>query len=123
MPTRNVIIGGGTVASFMLSLFSLLFLAEESADPTANADFAPTFLEDAPVKQVIIHRTTIHTDVIDIFSNPDILNFLLNVTVIDTNDQEKKGKGRGVTVGCSHTFLARSVYSIHVRWHRENPFH
>ena len=44
----------------------------------------------------MIHRTTIRTDVIDIFSNPDILNLLLNVTVIDTNGQEEKGKGRGV---------------------------
>lgn len=45
-----------------------------------------------------MHRTTIRNDIISIFEEQNILESLINITVIDTNGQEEKGKGKRVTL-------------------------
>ncbi len=50
------------------------------------------------MKEVVVHRATIRKDVISIFSNPSMLNSIINATVVDYRGQEEKGRGRGVTL-------------------------
>ena len=48
------------------------------------------------VKEVVVHRTTIRSDMIEIFKDSNIFEFLLDFTVLDANGQKGKGKGKGV---------------------------
>ena len=47
-------------------------------------------------KEVVVHRTTIRSDMVAIFKDVNILEFILNFTVIDANGHKEKGKGDGV---------------------------
>ena len=42
------------------------------------------------VKEVVVHRTTIRSDMIEIFKESNILEFLLDFTVLDANGQKEK---------------------------------
>ena len=48
------------------------------------------------VKEVVMHRATIRSDMIEIFKDSKILEFLLDFTALDANGQKEKGKGNGV---------------------------
>ena len=52
--------------------------------------------DDAPKREVIVHRSTIRKDVIEIFSDPNISACLLDVIVIDARGQQEEGRGKGV---------------------------
>ena len=72
----------------------LLFLVGEPMNQ--NEEFAP--LRDIPLKSVMIHRTTIRGDLIDIFNCPYILDYVVDATVINANGNQEKGKGKGVMI-------------------------
>ena len=48
-------------------------------------------------RDVVVHRSMIRYDIINLFKNPTILNnCILNVTIINANGQIEKGEGDGV---------------------------
>lgn len=51
-----------------------------------------------PVKYVQVHRSSIRMDMITIFSNPEILNFVIQVRVIDERGRYEKTEGKGVVL-------------------------
>ena len=51
---------------------------------------------DAPKKSITVHRSTKRSGLIEIFSDPNISNYHLDVTVIDSNGHPGEGKGREV---------------------------
>jgi hypothetical protein len=44
-------------------------------------------------KNITVHRSTIRKDIIEIFSDENILNFSLDAVVIDTHGWKEKGRG------------------------------
>ena len=48
------------------------------------------------LKEVIVHRSMIRHDIIDVFKDPEILKHRLNITVINANGYPEKGEGAGV---------------------------
>ena len=55
-----------------------------------------THFDDLPMKSMLVHRAQLRQDFIMEFSDPEILNFKLDVTVIDERGKEEVGAGNGV---------------------------
>ena len=88
------------------------FLAVQNSDSNACIDIITIDIEDKPLKEVVVHRATICTDVICIFTDPNILNNLINVKIIDNRGQEEKGKGKGVILDVL-TYFWQECFTVH----------
>ena len=64
-----------------------------SAFPIASQDVSPG---ERPLKPVTIHRALLKRDMIDIFRDPRILEYDVDVTIIGHNGKEEEGRGSGV---------------------------
>lgn len=73
-------------------------------------------------KSITVHRCTIRKDVIEIFSDKNILNFNLNVVVIDANGQQEDGKGRGVMLDVLTNFWQECFTALTVGSNEKIPF-
>lgn len=49
-----------------------------------------------PTLQVTIHRALLKNDMLQVFKDPEILHYNLDITVIAHNGREEEGKGQGV---------------------------
>ena len=87
-------------------------LAVQNSDSNACIDIINIDIEDKPLKEVVVHRATIRTDVICIFTDPNILSNLINVKVIDNRGQEEKGKGKGVILDVL-THFWQEFFTVH----------
>ncbi|KAJ7348201.1 hypothetical protein OS493_039557 [Desmophyllum pertusum] len=96
-------------------------------EPTNNqdddADLIPMLYdEDAPKKCITVHRSTMRKDLIEIFSDPNISNFLLDVIVIDSNGHPEEGRGRGVLLDILTEFWQDFFTSLTVGSGEKIPF-
>ena len=78
--------------------------------------------DDAPKREVIVHRSTIRIDVIEIFSDPNISACLLDVIVIDARGQQEEGRGRGVLLDVLTEFWQNVFTSLTVGSGEKVPF-
>ena len=46
-------------------------------------------------KNIIVHRELIRDEIVEIFQDPDILKYILHVTIIGNDGNPEKGEGRG----------------------------
>ena len=79
-------------------------------------------LPDAPFKSVTIYRTNIRADLINVFNCPNILDFVLDVTVIDANGNEEKGKGKGVMLDVLTHFWQEFFTAYSAGSNEKTPF-
>lgn len=78
--------------------------------------------DDAPIREVIVHRSTIRKDVIEIFSDPNISACLLYVIVIDNRGQQEEGRGMGVLLDVLTEFWQDVFTSLTVGSGEKVPF-
>ena len=78
--------------------------------------------DNAPKREVIVHRSTIRKDVIEIFSDPHISACLLDVIVIDARGQQEEGRGRGVLLDVLTEFWQNVFTSLTVGSGEKVPF-
>ena len=62
-------------------------------------------------KKIKIHGSRLHHELVGVFQDPDILNFSINVTVIDQRGNEEEGMGGGVMRDVICTFVSNLAYS------------
>ena len=55
-------------------------------------------------KQILVHRQMIKDEVIEIFEDPEILSYILNVVIIGSDGRPEKGSGRGVMLEVLSSF-------------------
>lgn len=60
-----------------------------------NTDVETQF-DELPMKTILVHRAQLRQDFIMEFTNPNILNFKLDVVVVDEMGKEELGSGNGV---------------------------
>lgn len=60
-----------------------------------HTDFEAQF-DELPIKPILLHQAQLRQDFIMEFSDPNILNFKLDVTVVDEMGKEEIGSGNGV---------------------------
>jgi hypothetical protein len=73
-------------------------------------------------KNITVHRSTIRKDIIEIFSDENILNFYLNADVIDTHGRKEKGKGRGVMLDVLTNFWNDCFTALTVGSKEKTPY-
>ena len=73
---------------------SAYFFFSESASMNIQWQQQPG--QERPVQKIIAHRTTIRSDMISIFKDPDVIDHNLYATVIDMRGKEEAGEGIGV---------------------------
>lgn len=78
--------------------------------------------DDAPKREVIVHRSTIRKDMIEISSDPNISACLLDVIVIDAQGQQEEGRGRGVLLDVLTEFWQNVFTSLTVGSGEKVPF-
>ncbi|XP_068719442.1 uncharacterized protein [Montipora capricornis] len=96
-------------------------------EPTNNQDDAEDLIpmlydDDAPKKCVTVHRSTMRKDLIEIFSDPSISNYLLDVNVIDANGHPEDGRGKGVLLDILTEFWQDFFTSLTVGSGEKIPF-
>ena len=64
-----------------------------SAFSIASQDVYP---RERPLKPVTIHRALLEEDMIDIFRDPQILEYDVDITIIGHNGKEEEGRESGV---------------------------
>lgn len=97
---------------------TLLFLFVDDAE-----DLIPMLYDDdAPKKCVTVHRSTMRKDLIEIFSDPNISNCLLDVNVIDANGHPEDGRGKGVLLDILTEFWQDFFTSLTVGSGEKIPF-
>ncbi|CAB4011261.1 Hypothetical predicted protein [Paramuricea clavata] len=73
-------------------------------------------------KIVTVHRCTICKDLINLFTDPNILNCNLDVVVIDPCGVPELGKGKGVILDVSTHFRQECFISVAVGRREKTPF-
>lgn len=76
----------------------------------------------ADEKSVTVHRCTVRKDIIEIFSDKNILNFSLDVVVIDARGQPEEGKGRGVMLDVLTNFWQECFTALTVGSKEKTPY-
>ena len=99
---------------YLISLFSLL---GEDEDLTSML-----YDDNAPKKEVIVHRSTIRNDMIEIFSDQNVSGCLIDVIVIDARGQQEEGRGRGVLLDILTEFWQNVFTSLSVGSGEKIPF-
>ena len=79
-------------------LFLFISVLDEEEDLTSML-----YDDNAPRKEVFIHRSNIRKEMIEIFSDKSNSGFLIDVIVIDAQGQQEEGRGRG---GASWSYFA-----------------
>ena len=74
------------------------------------------------MKCVLIHRSSIRKDMITIFSNPGILNSVIQVQIIDERGRHEKGEGKGVVLDMVTNFWQDCFTSLMVGSSEKIPF-
>lgn len=73
-----------------------MFSAMDESSHTQNVgteSTSPSFENySSPIKQVVVHRTTICNDMIEIFKDVNILEYILNFSIKDANRGTEKGE-------------------------------
>ena len=64
-----------------------------SAFPIASQGVSPG---EQPLRPVTIHRALLKGDMIDIFRDPQILDYDVDITIIGHNGKEEEGRRSGV---------------------------
>lgn len=67
-----------------------------------------------PLKSIILHRAVLKQEMLDIFKDPTILEYDLDVTIISHNGNEEGGKGTGVVREVLATFWDQCFNSLTV---------
>ena len=67
-----------------VGLFPVVVLADDNTD-------IETEFDELPTKSMLVHRAQLRQDFIMEFSDPNILNFKLNVTVVNEMGREEIG--------------------------------
>lgn len=76
---------------------------------------------DVP-KSVTVHRCTIRKDLMEVFSDPNIINCYLDVVVIDARGQPEIGEGKGVILDVLTHFWHECFTSLTVGSRAKTPF-
>ena len=72
------------------------------------------FLTDCPVHSIILYRAFLKDNLIEVFTDPEILQVNLDVTLIGDNGKEEEGKGAGVFRDSLSTFWSQFCNSLTV---------
>ena len=78
--------------------------------------------DDNAPKKVIVHRSTIRKDIIEIFSDQNISGCLIDVIAIDARGQQEEGRGRGVLLDILTAFWQNVFSSLTVGSGEKIPF-
>ena len=79
------------------------------------------YLPELP-QQVSIHRCTVRKDLIELFSNANIVNCNLDMVVIDSRGEPELGKGKGVVLDILTHFWHNCFISLTVGRREKTPF-
>ena len=88
-------------------LFLFIFVLDEEEDLTSML-----YDDNAPRKEVFIHRSNIRKEMIEIFSDKSNSGFLIDVIVIDAQGQQEEGRGRGVLLDILSEFWQNVFTSL-----------
>ena len=72
-------------------------------------------------KNIIVHRELIRDEIVEIFQDPDILKYILHVTIIGNDGNPEKGEGRGVTLDMLTNFWQHVFDSLTVGTQEKIP--
>jgi hypothetical protein len=89
---------------------------------SGDDDLVSIFDLEKPVKHVLVHRSSIRKDIITIFSDPGILNYVIQVQVIDERGRHEKGEGKGVVIDMITNFWQECFTSLMVGSSEKIPF-
>ena len=95
----------------MILILFVCFFAADSA----------TTDEVVLVKKIKIHCSHLHHKLVEVFQDTDILNFSIDVAVIDQRDNEEKGIGDGVMRDVICTFVSNLAYSHEIGCEQKVP--
>ena len=81
----------------------------------------PSELDDAFSKHVFLHRALLKDDMIELFSDPSMINVNLDVTVIGNDGNPEEGTGVGVMREVLTSFLQLVYHSLTVGTQEKVP--